>query len=88
MMRLAKKHSDTGSRTVAGTMLIRSLVHLFQQNLLTRRPEQAADGAAVCGSPDHPGLELSDGVGAGVLQRHLCRHGELPSSGKERRNVS
>lgn len=28
MMRLARKHSETGSRTVAGTMLILSFVHL------------------------------------------------------------
>lgn len=30
MMRLAKKHSETGSRTVAGTMLILNFVHLKQ----------------------------------------------------------
>lgn len=28
MIRLARKHSETGSRTVAGTMLILNLVHL------------------------------------------------------------
>lgn len=28
MMRLARKHSETGSRTVAGTMLILNFVHL------------------------------------------------------------
>lgn len=56
------------------------------ENLLTCCYGQySANQAPACHSPDHAGLELTNGVGAGVLQRHLCRHGELPSSEEEAR---
>lgn len=82
MMRLARKHSDTGSRTVAGTMLILNFVHLKRFKDGTQGQPQGRSQRLLRNpeSPDHARLKLSDGVRAGVLQRNLRCHGEFPSS--------
>lgn len=92
MIRLARKHSETGSRTVAGTMLILNFVHL--KGFKDRIPSQTSGlrlrfittFATTKKSPDHAGLELSDGVRSGVLQGNLCCHGEFPSPESDRKS--